>query len=110
MPLRADRVKLLQQQMGYSNRHIATLIGINENTVSRWVSGRQQPNSLRLNQLAAVLEVSEGYLLGNTDDKTPPPPDTGELSGDERRLILAIRDGDESEVNEIMRLLFGRDG
>lgn len=107
MPLRADRVKLLQQQMGYSNRHVARLIGISENTVSRWVSGRQQPNEVRMYQLAAVLEVNVGYLMGITNDKTPPPPDVGDLSDDEKRLVSAARNGNKEEAEAIMRLLFG---
>lgn len=108
MPFRADRARALQQQQGYSNRHIALLIGINENTVGRWLSGKQQPNTARLNQLAAVLEVSIEYLLGTTDDKTPPPPELGELSDDEQRLVWMMRSSDE-KAKEIRRLLFGDD-
>jgi transcriptional regulator with XRE-family HTH domain len=101
MPLRADRVRELQRAKGYSNRHIATLIGVNENTVSRWANGNRQPGSLSLNQLAAVLEVSLDYLMGISDDPTPPSQEIGELSKEEQRLLWAFRRGGQKGVTRL---------
>lgn len=98
MPLRADRVRELQNHNGYTNRYIADLIGVSENTVSRWANGHRQPGALSLNQLAAVFNVSLDYLMGMTDDPTPPPSDLGELSLEEQRLLWAFRRGGPKAV------------
>lgn len=93
MPLRADRLQVLQKKEGYTNRYIATALDVNENTVSRWVSGRRQPGKLSLNQLAALFKVSLEYLLGVTDDPTPPPDEIEDLSDEERELLKVFRRG-----------------
>lgn len=105
MPFRADRLLALQREKGYTNRHIATVIGVNENTVRRWITEGRQPGALSLNQLAAVLDTNIDYLMGNTDDKTPPPSDIGELSDEEKRLIWAFRRGGRGGLTR----LFGDD-
>lgn len=102
MPLRTDRVRELQQAKGYSNRYIADQIEVNENTVSRWVTGNRQPGALSLNQLAAILETNIDYLMGNTDDKTPPPSEIGELSEMEQRLIWALRRGGRKSARRLL--------
>ncbi len=102
MPLRADRLAALQKEKGYKNRHLATLIGVNENTVGNWLARGQQPGALSLNQLAAVMETNIDFLMGNTDDKTPPPADVGELSDLEKRLILALRRGGRSSAKRLL--------
>lgn len=102
MPFRADRMGTLQKAMGYSNRHLAGLIGVNENTVRRWLVDGQQPGALSLNQLAAVLETNIDYLMGNTDDKTPPPSDIGDLSEMEQRLIWAFRRGGRGAARRLL--------
>ena len=101
MPLRADRVRELQKAKGYSNRYIANLIGVNENTVSRWANGNRQPGSLSLNQLAAALEVTLDYLMGISDDPSPPSTELGELSIEEQRVLWAFRRGGRKAVKRL---------
>lgn len=102
MPVRADRLQRLQKEKGYTNRYIAAVIGVNENTVSRWVSGKRQPGALSLNQLAATLEVSLDYLMGTTDDPTPPSSEIGELSEEEERILWAFRRGGRKGIKRLL--------
>lgn len=102
MPFRADRLAELQRAKGYSNRHLALLIGVNENTVRRWLVDGQQPGALSLNQLAATLDTNIDYLMGNTDDKTPPPSEIGELSEMEKRLVWAFRRGGRGGAKRLL--------
>jgi transcriptional regulator with XRE-family HTH domain len=102
MPLRSDRVQRLQREKELTNRYIANVIGVNENTVSRWVSGKRQPGVLSLNQLAALLEVSIEYLMGITDDPTPPSDDIGELSDEERRILMIFRRGGRKGLKRLL--------
>lgn len=102
MPLRADRLRELQKAKGYSNRHLAGLIGVNENTVGRWVKGNRQPGALSLNQLAAALETSLDFLMGTTDDPTPPSSEIGELSKEEERILWAFRRGGRKAIRRLL--------
>ncbi len=106
MPFRADRLTALQREKGYTNRYIAGVIGVYENTIRRWVTEGRQPGTLSLNQLAAILDTNIDYLLGNTEDKTPPSDDIEDLSDEERRLLWAYRRGGRKAI---LRLL-GEDG
>ena len=83
---------------------IAKKIGRNGHTVYRWITGSTQPTSLNLSLLAESLKTSTDYLLGNTDDPTPPKRSQVDLTDMEYRLIDAHRRGD---LREIMRLLGG---
>lgn len=102
MPLRADRLQQLQRDKGYTNRYIANLIGVNENTVSRWANGNRQPGSLSLNQLAAVLEVTLDYLMGISDDPSPPSTELGELSEEEQRILWAFRRAGRKGIRRLL--------
>jgi transcriptional regulator with XRE-family HTH domain len=102
MPFRADRLTALQREKGYTNRHLALLIGVNENTVRRWITENRQPGALSLNQLAAALDTNIDFLMGNTDDKTPPPSDIGDLSEMEQRLIWAFRRGGRKGATRLL--------
>lgn len=102
MPFRADRLLALQRKQGYTNRYLAGVIGVNENTIRRWINEGRQPGTLSLNQLAAVLNTNIDYLLGNTEDSTPPPGDIGDLSDEEQRLLWAYRRGGRKAI---LRLL-----
>ena len=102
MPLRAERLQLLQREKGYTNRYIANVLHVNENTVSRWVSGRRQPGRLSMNQLAALCETSIEYLNGITDDPTPPPDDIEDLTDEERELLRAFRRGGRKGLKRLL--------
>lgn len=93
MPFRADRLQQLQKNEGYTNRYIAIALDVNENTVSRWANGKRQPGKLSLNQLAAIFRVSMEFLLGVTDDPTPPSDEIEDLSVEERELLNVFRRG-----------------
>lgn len=106
MTLNTERLVELRDRMRLTNRRISAELGINENTVGRWVRGETQPNSLHLSQLAETLETSVDYLLGNTDDPTPAQGKKYELSSAEYRLVEAYRRGD---WKRLMRLLGNED-
>ena len=90
MPFRADRLSALLKEHGFTNRYLANLIGVNENTVRRWIVEGRQPGALSLNQMAAAFDTNIDYLMGNTDDKTPPPSKLGEEAEKQSRGYLIM--------------------
>jgi len=104
MPLNLGRLEALMRQRRVETKDIAAKIGVSSHTVYRWVTGSTQPTSINLGLLADVLQTSTDYILGNTDDPTPPKRSQVDLTTMEYRLIDAYRRGD---LREIMRLLGG---
>lgn len=108
MPLNLGRLEALMGRQKLENKDIAAKIGVSSHTVYRWATGSTQPTSLNLSILAEVLKTSSDYLLGLTDDPTPPTKNiTPEsLSAKERQLIDAWRSG---RWRDAMQLLVGDD-
>lgn len=108
MPLDKTRTEALKTKSRLSLKEISEKMGVSDNTVGRWLRGDVQPTSLNLSMLAEVLKTSSDYLLGLTDDPTPPTKNiTPEsLSAKERKLIEAWRSG---RWRDAMQLLVGDD-
>jgi transcriptional regulator with XRE-family HTH domain len=68
----AARVKHQRERLGLSQTALATQTGIPIPNLNRIEHGRQSIYVKRLADLAEALQVSTDYLLGRTDDPTPP--------------------------------------
>jgi len=68
----AARVKQRRESLGLSQTALAEQTGIPIPNLNRIEHGRQSIYIQRLTDLAEVLQVSTDYLLGRTDDPTPP--------------------------------------
>lgn len=102
MPLHMVRIEALKERLKLTNKGISEAVGVKENTVWRWMSGKSQPASIHLSKLAEVLGTSSDYILGNTDDPTPRKRSQVDLTEDEFRILDAYRRGD---WRGLMRLL-----
>lgn len=67
------RLEHMMQVRDYSAADLSRLSGISPSALSNILSGKRAlPRAETVRKLAAALEVSDGYLLGSTDDPTPP--------------------------------------
>ena len=67
-----ERIRRQRMTLGVSQTDFATQTGIPVQVLSRLEHGRQSIWVERLADLAGALQVSTDYLLGRTDDPTPP--------------------------------------
>ncbi|GAK12206.1 helix-turn-helix domain-containing protein [Geomicrobium sp. JCM 19039] len=65
----AKRLRHLRETRGLSQTFVAEKIGVKNNTLSGYESGRREPDSTTLNKLADFYEVTSDYLLGRSDVK-----------------------------------------
>jgi len=72
------RIKELRKQNKITQKELAKLFHIANSTLSYWEKGKFDPNKKQIIELADYFNVSTDYLLGRTDDPTPP---TGEPLG-----------------------------
>lgn len=89
-PLRFDRLRVLRESRGWSQRELARRSGVGDAQISRYESGLADPTATSLKALAETLNVSLDYLVGLTDN---PRGKLGDdiIEGDERTLIEAYR-------------------
>lgn len=67
------RLEHMMQVKDYSAADLSRLSGISPSALSNILSGKRAlPRAETVRKLAAALEVADGYLLGSTDDPTPP--------------------------------------
>lgn len=62
------RLKQLRKRRGLSQLRLATELGMNQNSISRYESGEREADYQTLIQLADYFNVSIDYLLERTDN------------------------------------------
>lgn len=58
------RLKLAMNRKGIKPVQLASLTGLNKGIISKYTNGKYKPKQDRLHQLAKILDVNEGWLLG----------------------------------------------
>lgn len=66
------RLKEARHMKGITTISLAKLLSVGNNTVSRWESGTREPDLETIGKIADILNTSVAYLMGETDDLTPP--------------------------------------
>lgn len=103
-----SRIKDLRKEKGFTQAHLAKLLGVARSTVSMWESSPQEPDNDTLGKIADVFGVTTDYLLGRTDDRTfteavPHEKYREYLAGPGLRLLLdADANLTEDQLNEII--------
>ena len=65
----AIREKLLRLECDYTLKQVAEGTGLTESAVSRYESGKREPNGRIISYFCKFYGVSADYLLGLTNDK-----------------------------------------
>jgi len=67
-----ERLAQLRENKDMNQRELAEALGVTRGAVSMWEIGQRTPDSNTLQKIASFFNVSIDYLLGLTDDPTPP--------------------------------------
>lgn len=63
-----SRLKEKRKQAGYTLEDFSRQIGVSLNTVYRWESGKHEPDDDTKRRICALLGISLGYLMGDTQE------------------------------------------
>lgn len=91
--LRADRVRHLREEHGWSQRELARICDFGIVQIHRYEAGMSEPTATHLKTLAEKLDASADYLIGLSDDPRR-REDSRELDSfddNERDLMTAYR-------------------
>ncbi len=65
-------LKTLRTNSNYKQEDVARYLGISRPAYTNYEIGKREPDFSTLTKLATYFEVSADYLLGETDNPTPP--------------------------------------
>lgn len=69
------QIKSLREARGLTQRALAKQLGMAPSTLAMYEIGKREPDNDTLKKFADFFGVSTDYLLGRTDDPTPPDVD-----------------------------------
>jgi transcriptional regulator with XRE-family HTH domain len=73
--LRNGRLRELRELHGFSQRELASALGVDESAISRWETGGRIPRAAAAERIAALLRVLEQG--SDADSRAEGPLDTG---------------------------------
>lgn len=62
-------LKLLRAEKNFSQKQLAEMLNVAQNTVSNWENGTREPDNSTLLELSVIFDCSVDYLLGKTDER-----------------------------------------
>ncbi len=101
----SENIKKARNDRHLSQRALADIIGVSQQTVGSWEVGRTSPDNEMLKKLASFFNVSVDYLLGRTDE----PQGTGfqkGLLGDttqDSHIVMTSNTLGDSDTDDIQR-------
>ena len=63
-----NRIKKVRKKKGLSLQQVADAVGLGNNTISRYETGKREPKLETWNKLAEYFNVPTSYLMGLSDD------------------------------------------
>lgn len=98
----SDRLRQLRQTHGYSQTDLAQKLGVSQNTITSYESGRTEPGITMLVKLAAIFGVTSDYLIGIN-------PQASDTDTDLIDRIRALPPQDKLVAHKIITALSDRD-
>lgn len=100
-----ERLKASRNALKISQLDLSKKLGVSQQTIGSWETGRTEPSMMYLQLLPKELNVSIVYLLGMTDDPSPSGV-TGKLKEIETnpkllKLLLDTKDIPEEVIDKV---------
>lgn len=105
-----NNLKNERKKLGYSQKQLAQILNVSQQTVGSWEVGRTEPDAKTLTKLANVFGVSVDYLTGHTPSSKAVSQEhltnvnnqiKDELGEDVSIMFKDINQWDEEKVNKL---------
>lgn len=96
-----ERMLKLMKQCGYNQKELATMIGVTESAMSRYLAGEREPKVEVLANLATALNTTSDYLISGKK----PDDDFSEIYRLVARSTTIMSD---EEKIKLMKVLLGK--
>ena len=96
------RLKLLRRERAMSQQQLAAQLGISQQSINKYENHNVEPDIAMLSQMADFFGTTIDYLVGRSDERTPPGKETPPgLSAREGRLLARYRRLNDSQTRSI---------
>jgi len=96
------RLKLLRRERAMSQQQLAAQLGISQQSINKYENHNVEPDITMLSQMADFFGTTIDYLVGRSDERTPPGKETPPgLSAREGRLLAYYRRLNDSQARSI---------
>ena len=72
-PVRYSRLRILREQRNLTQREVAAILHVSQNTYARYENGATRCPTRAMIRLALFYDTSIDYLVDQTDNPIPPP-------------------------------------
>ena len=102
MSIVVKNLKYLRNQKGISQQQLAAVLGVSQQSVNKYENHNVEPDIAMLSQMADFFGTTIDYLVGRSDERTPPGKETPPgLSAREGRLLARYRRLNDSQTRSI---------
>ena len=95
----ATRIRELRKEMGYSQVRLSVELGVSQESISAYESGKNYPNTENLLKLSVLLHSSIDYILGVSSVRHPSL--SIPMTAKEQHLLNQYREFDDKKKNLI---------
>ena len=92
------RLKELRTQKDLSQKALADLLFVSQQTVAKWETAKSTPNPDTLAKLSEIFDVPVGYLIGEDQLKTEPSSKSSPILNELVDLCSSLSDDELHEV------------
>ena len=114
--MKAERLRELRISQGISQEHLASILGVKQQTIGKWENSITVPRLPMLQKIASYFNVSTDYLTGISDiPKFEPKRVTVDfdteiiITAEEQSLIKAYRTASDRDKNLVDTILKPKD-
>lgn len=102
------RLKEARQSAGLTQKEVATVVGVNQNTYSYWENGKTKIDSESLAKLSELFGVTTDFLLGKAPCKTivDSVNDKPAVRSDEEKLLGVYNSLDQESKTQLMSVAY----
>ncbi|RCL04682.1 hypothetical protein BJI49_12635 [Acetobacter pasteurianus] len=97
------RMRTQRELLGFTQAKLASIIGVSENAITQYESGRSSPRRERLAALAQALGKSIGWLLTGNE----PEEEVKAQTVAEKDILKAVRDLPPEQQDFILKMVQG---
>ena len=105
-----QRIRDLRKQRKMSQTELANILHVSQQTVTAWETGKAEPSSSAVANLADYFNVTTDYLLGRPEEKKEKDSNSVDLADMDTLLTYQgkqIPDQDRELINDLLKRLQG---
>lgn len=102
------RLKEVRKSAGLTQKKVAAVVGVNQNTYSYWENGKTRIDSESLAKLSKLFGVTTDFLLGKAPCKTTVDSvnDKPAVRSDEEKLLGVYNSLDQESKTQLMSVAY----